>query len=38
VLDAEREAMAAEAAEIDAEGQRLVAAWQINALTDTATP
>lgn len=33
VLDAEREAMAAEAAEIEAQGQRLVAAWQLNALT-----
>lgn len=33
VLDAEREAIAAEAALIEAEGQRLVAAWQLNALT-----
>ena len=38
VLDAEREAMAAEAAEIDAEGQRLIAAWQLNALTGNITP
>ncbi|MDE2410169.1 MAG: TolC family protein [Sphingomonadales bacterium] len=38
VLDAEREVMAAEAAEIDAEGRRLVAAWQINALAGNATP
>jgi len=33
VLDAEREAMAADAAAIEAQGQRLIAAWQINALT-----
>lgn len=33
VLDAEREAMAADAASIEAQGQRLIAAWQINALT-----
>ena len=33
VLDAEREALAAQAAMIEAEGQRLVAAWQLNALT-----
>lgn len=32
VLDAEREAITAEAAQIEAEGQRLVAAWQLNAL------
>ncbi len=38
VLDAEREAMAADAAEIDAEGQKLVAAWQINALTGNVAP
>ena len=38
VLDAEREAMAAQAAEIDAEGRRLVAAWQLNALTGNVTP
>ena len=33
VLDAEREALAAQAAMIEAEGQRLIAAWQLNALT-----
>jgi outer membrane protein len=33
VLDAEREAIEAEAALIEAEGQRQVAAWRINALT-----
>ena len=33
VLDAEREAVAADAAAIAAEGQRLVAAWQLDALT-----
>ncbi|MCJ2176942.1 TolC family protein [Novosphingobium album (ex Hu et al. 2023)] len=33
VLDAEREAIAAEAALLEAQGQRLVAAWQLNALT-----
>ena len=33
VLDATREAIAAQAAEIEAQGQRLVAAWQLNALT-----
>lgn len=33
VLDAEREALAAQASEIEAQGQRLVAAWQLNALT-----
>jgi len=32
VLDAERDALAAQAAVIEAEGRRLVAAWQINAL------
>jgi outer membrane protein len=32
VLDAESEAIAADAASIEAEGQRMVAAWQINAL------
>lgn len=32
VLDAEREAIAAEAASIEADGQRMVAAWQLNAL------
>lgn len=33
VLDAEREAITAEAALLEAQGQRLVAAWQLNALT-----
>jgi outer membrane protein len=33
VLDAEREAIAAEAAQLEAQGQRLVAAWRLNALT-----
>jgi outer membrane protein len=33
VLDAEREAIAAEAALLEARGRRLVAAWQLNALT-----
>ena len=33
VLDAEREALSAQAALIEAEGQRLIAAWQLNALT-----
>ncbi len=33
VLDAEREALSAQAAMIEAEGQRLIAAWQLNALT-----
>jgi outer membrane protein len=37
VLDAEREAISAEAAEIEAQGQRLIAAWQLNALTGTLT-
>jgi len=32
VLDAEREATAADAAMIEAEGQRMIAAWQLNAL------
>lgn len=32
VLDAEREAVAAQAAQIEAEGQSLVAAWQLDAL------
>lgn len=35
VLDAEREASEAEAARIEADGQRLVAAWQLNALSGT---
>lgn len=38
VLDAEREAMAAEAAQIEAEGRRLVAAWQVNALAGNVQP
>lgn len=33
VLDAEREAIKADAALLEAQGQRLVAAWQLNALT-----
>jgi len=33
VLDAEREAIEAEAAAIDAEGAQTVAAWRLNALT-----
>lgn len=33
VLDAEREAIKADAALLEARGQRLVAAWQLNALT-----
>lgn len=33
VLDAEREAITAEAALLEAQGQRLVAAWQLNALS-----
>lgn len=36
VLDAEREASAAEAARIEAEGGRLVAAWRLNALAGNA--
>lgn len=38
VLDAEREATAADAALFDAEGQRMVAAWQLNALAGQITP
>jgi outer membrane protein len=38
VLDAEREASAADAAAIEAEGQRLIAAWQLNALVGQLTP
>lgn len=38
VLDAEREATAADAAAIEAEGQRMVAAWQLNALAGQITP
>jgi outer membrane protein len=37
VLDAEREAVAAQAAMIEAEGQRLIAAWQLNALAGALT-
>ena len=32
VLDAERDALSAQAAVIEAEGQRLIAAWQLDAL------
>jgi len=38
VLDAEREAIAAQAAEIEAQGQRLIAAWQLNALAGRLNP
>lgn len=38
VLDAEREAVAAEAALLQAEALRTVAAWQLNALTGYITP
>lgn len=38
VLDAEREAIEAEAALIEAEGTRLVAAWRLNALTGNVEP
>lgn len=38
VLDAEREAIGAEAALIEAEGMRLVAAWRLNALTGSVEP
>ncbi|WP_333839862.1 TolC family protein [Novosphingobium sp.] len=38
VLDAEREATAADAAAIEAEGQRMVAAWQLNALAGQINP
>ncbi len=38
VLDAEREAITAEAAMIEAEGMRLVAAWRLNALTGSVEP
>lgn len=38
VLDAEREAAEAEAARIEAESQRLVAAWLLNALTGNIAP
>ena len=38
VLDAEREDIAAQAALIEAEGQRLIAAWQLNALTGALAP
>jgi len=38
ILDAEREATAADAAAIEAEGQRVVAAWQLNALAGWIKP
>jgi outer membrane protein len=38
VLDAEREAITADAALLEAEGHRLVAAWQLNALTGNIEP
>lgn len=38
VLDAEREAAAADAAAIEAAGQRLIAAWQLNALAGQIGP
>jgi len=38
VLDAEREATAADAGRIEAEGQRLLAAWQLNALAGALAP
>ena len=38
VLDAEREAIEADAAAIEAEGNRLVAAWRLRALTGIAAP
>jgi outer membrane protein len=38
VLDAEREAIEAEAALLQAEGMRTVAAWRINALTGNIAP
>jgi outer membrane protein len=38
ILDAEREATAADAAAIEAEGQRMVAAWQLNALAGQINP
>ncbi len=38
VLDAEREALEAESAEIEAQGMRLVAAYRLNALTGNLTP
>ncbi|MCJ2188668.1 TolC family protein [Novosphingobium beihaiensis] len=38
VLDAEREAITAEAALLEAQGQNLVAAWQLNALTGNIDP
>ncbi|MGE3690211.1 MAG: TolC family protein [Novosphingobium sp.] len=38
VLDAEREAIEASAALIEAEGRRLVAAWRLNALTGNLEP
>ena len=38
VLDAEREAIEAEAALLQAEGMRTVAAWRLNALTGNIAP
>ena len=38
VLDAEREAVEAEAALVQAEGMQIVAAWRLNALTGTLLP
>lgn len=38
VLDAEREAIEAEAALLEAEGMQTVAAWRLNALTDNIAP
>jgi outer membrane protein len=38
VLDAEREAIEAEAAQLQAEGMRTVAAWRLNALTGNIAP
>ena len=38
MLDAEREATEAEAARIEAESRRLVAAWSLNALTGAIAP
>ena len=38
VLDAEREAIEAEASRIESEGMRLVAAYRLNALTGTSAP
>ncbi len=38
VLDAEREALEAEASAIEAQGMQLVAAWRLNALTGMIAP